>query len=167
MTRRKEYPGFLLYFDRMEGLISELPDEELGMVLRAMYHYARFGTEPEELPRELRFFWPTLRKMLDDDRAAYEDKCRAGAYSATCQAAKQRGEKAPDREEYYKRYDAAKAEEAYGRQQAEKAATALKQTEEQREPFFRHPDDQQESILRDEAMKKLEEYCRNNGGTLL
>lgn len=139
MTKRKEYPGFLLYFDKMEGLINELPDEELGAVLRAMYRYARTGEEPEQLPRELRFFWPMLRKMLDDDRTAYEDKCRAGSYSAACQAAKQRGEKAPDRQEFDKRYDAAKAEEA----------------------FNRLPYDKQEACLREEAMRKLQNYMRS------
>lgn len=147
MTRHKEYPGFLLYFDKIEGLVNELPNAELGMVLRAMYHYARQGEEPEELPQELRFFWPMLRKMLNDDRIAYEEKCRAGSFSAACQAAKQRGEKPPNREEFEKRYDAIKAEEAFARQ-----------PNHQQEPFFRHPDEQREAILRDEAIKKLEEY---------
>ncbi len=97
MSRKKEYPGYLLYFDQMQGLVESCTDEELGMIHRAIFYYAQDRKEPEELPKEFRMVWPAIRRKLDEDRDAYEEKCRSAAYSATVKAAKAKGQPAPDR----------------------------------------------------------------------
>ncbi len=105
MSRKKEYPGYLLYFDQMEGLISVLNDEELGQIHRAIYHYAREGKIPEDLPDKVKVIWPSIRNNLDRDREAYEEKCRTNAYNAAARVSKQKGEPPPDKAEFDARYD--------------------------------------------------------------
>ena len=104
MSRRKEYPGYLLYFDRVEGLM-DLPDADLGRVNRAIFFYARDRKEPADLPEKLSYIWPMLRHMLDEDRNAYEEKCRTKAYAASVKAARDKGEPVPDKEVFNARYD--------------------------------------------------------------
>ncbi len=105
MSRKKEYPGYLLYFDQMEGLVSVLNDEELGLIHRAIFHYAREGKEPENLPEKFALIWPAIQKNLDRDKEAYEDKCRSNAYNAAMRISKQKGEQAPDRAVFDAAYD--------------------------------------------------------------
>ena len=105
MSKKKEYPGYLLYFDRIEGFVEECTDEEFGIISKAMFYYARDRKEPTELPKVFRIAWPVIRRMLDEDRAAYEDKCRSAAYSATVKASKAKGEPAPDRKVFDSIYD--------------------------------------------------------------
>lgn len=104
MSKKKEYPGYLLYFDRVEGLM-DLPDADLGRVSRAIFFYARDRKEPTDLPKTLLYFWPMLRRMLDEDRNAYEEKCRTKAYAASVKAAKDKGEPVPDRVVFNANYD--------------------------------------------------------------
>ena len=105
MSRKKEYPGYLLYFDQMEGLVSVLNDEELGLIHRAIYYYARERKEPENLPDKFALIWPAIQNNLDRDREAYEGKCRSNAYSAAARVSKQKGEQPPDREVFNAAYD--------------------------------------------------------------
>ena len=81
----------------MEGLVESCSDEELGLLHRAIFYYARDRKEPEELPKEFRMIWPSIRRKLDEDRDTYEEKCRSASYSATVKAAKAKGQPAPDR----------------------------------------------------------------------
>ena len=46
-----------------------------------------------------------LRRMLDEDRNAYEEKCRTKAYAASVKAAKDKGEPVPDRVVFNANYD--------------------------------------------------------------
>ena len=105
MNRKKEYPGYLLYFDQMQGLEETCIDEELGLIHRAIFYYARDGKTPEELPKEFRMIWPSIQRKLDEDRAAYEEKCRAASYSAAAKQAKAKGEPVPDRTAFDAKYD--------------------------------------------------------------
>lgn len=95
-NKKKQYPGFLLYFDRVEGLFTELDDEGLGYICRVMYNYARYGEMPENMPAVYALIWPTLKKMLDDDKTAYEEKCALGAYAAQCRVAEAKKEPKPE-----------------------------------------------------------------------
>ena len=104
MSRKKGYPGYLLYFDRVEGLM-DLEDADLGLISRAIFFYARDKKEPEDLPEKFSLIWPMLRRMLDEDRNAYEDKCRTKAYAASVKAARDKGEPVPDKEVFNARYD--------------------------------------------------------------
>ena len=104
MSKKKEYPGYLLYFDRVEGLM-DLSDADLGLVSRAIFYYARDKKEPEDLPEKFSLIWPMLKHMLDEDRNAYEEKCRTKAFAATVKAAKDKGEPLPDRAVFNANYD--------------------------------------------------------------
>ena len=64
MSKKKEYPGYLLYFDRVEGLM-DLPDSDLGLNSRAIFFYARDRKEPTELPEKFSLIWPMLKRMLE------------------------------------------------------------------------------------------------------
>lgn len=106
MSKKKEYPGYLLYFDRVEGLM-DLPDEELGLISRVIFFYARDKKEPDSLPEKFSLIWPMLKRMLDEDRNAYEEKCRTKSYAASVKAARDRGEQVPDRAVFNAVYDKA------------------------------------------------------------
>lgn len=98
---KKEYPGFLVFFDKVEGLVNHLDDERLGKVFRAMYEYSRNGQEPNELDDASAIIWPILRTMLDNDRESYNQKCDQGAYAASCRVAEAKNEPKPDREQFF------------------------------------------------------------------
>lgn len=99
-NKGKEYPGFLVYFDKVEGLMNVMNDEQLGGVFRAMYNYARFETEPKEIEPMLQIIWPVLKNMLDVGKANYDYRCDHGAYAATCRVAEAKNEPKPDKEEF-------------------------------------------------------------------
>ncbi len=46
-----------------------------------------------------------LKRMLDEDRNAYEEKCRTKSSAAAVKAAKDKGDPAPDRISYNAYYD--------------------------------------------------------------
>lgn len=100
-NKKREYPGFLLYFDRVEGMVEVFDDEKLGAAFRAMYEYARCGKEPESMDQALAVVWPTLKSMLDRDRENYNIKCDQGAYAAACRVADAKQEPKPDRERFF------------------------------------------------------------------
>ncbi len=105
MSKKKEYPGYLLYFDQMQGLVETCTDEELGLIHRAIFYYARDRIVPENLPTEFRMIWPSIQRKLDEDRNAYEEKCRSASYSAAAKQAKAKGEPVPDRDVFNAKYD--------------------------------------------------------------
>ena len=38
MSKKKECPGYMLYFDQMQGLVEACNDEELGLIHRAIFY---------------------------------------------------------------------------------------------------------------------------------
>lgn len=68
-----ERKGFVVYGDLADTL-SELSDEEAGVLFKAMMAYFTGGDEPD-LPRELRFAFIPVRQQMDRDREKYERKC--------------------------------------------------------------------------------------------
>ena len=105
MSRKKQYPGYLLFFDQMQGLVETCSDEELGLIHRAIFYYARDRIIPENLPSEFRMIWPAIQRKLDEDKEAYEEKCRSASYSAAVKQAKAKGEPAPDRAVFDAKYN--------------------------------------------------------------
>ena len=83
--------------------------------------------------------WPAIRRKLDEDRDAYEEKCRSAAYSATVKAAKAKGQPAPDRTLFDAMYN--------------------------REAGFttRKPTEQESEQMKQDAINKLEDYRRRSG----
>ena len=102
--KKKEFPGFLLYFDRITGIFEKLEDNQLGYVMRIIYNYARYGTEPQNIPAQYAVVWPTLQDMVDSDREAYEYKCAQGAHAAACREAMASGLPKPDKDEFIEEY---------------------------------------------------------------
>ena len=106
MTAKKKYPGFLVYFDQMDGVVAELNDRELGAIFRATYLYARDGELPAFQNQGLRISWDYMQKMVDRDKESYEEKCRKNSYNAACSAAKHKGLEKPDEAEFMANYTA-------------------------------------------------------------
>lgn len=145
MSKKKEYPGMLLYFNRIEGIADRLNDQELGMIFRAMFNYARFGTEPESLEDKYYLIWPLLKDMLDNDRTRYEDTCRTNAYNSACKNAKVNNQPKPDKEEFERQYNMVKKTNSPERLQ-----------------------EQEQNELRNKALNRLKEHNPNidTGGPL-
>ena len=69
---RKE--AFLFHVDYINR--EELTTEEVGILTLAMISYAEEGTEPDLEDRALRMEWSRIRKRMDADIDAYEQKCQ-------------------------------------------------------------------------------------------
>ena len=73
-TERKKPQIILL--DRWEKtLLDDLTDEEVGMIIKAMYKYFNQGVQPAFQDRLLRFFWEDVAKWLDDSKDKYQKIC--------------------------------------------------------------------------------------------
>ena len=55
---------------------DEFTVEEIGRLTLAMIEYAQTGKEQKFKDRALRTEWARIRQRMDEDRQAYEDKCR-------------------------------------------------------------------------------------------
>lgn len=81
MSKRKEKPGVMLYFDMMDT-VADLPDAEFSAMIRALCAFARDGTEPEWQDALLSVIWKMFRNAaLRDDahyRAIVETRSEAG-----------------------------------------------------------------------------------------
>lgn len=74
MTEKKRPPGVMLYFVEMRPIFALLSAEERGELLMAIFDYSEFGQEPV-LNNRLAAVWPFVRKQIDLDAAAYQEKC--------------------------------------------------------------------------------------------
>ena len=73
MKDTKEKSGFLLYAD-WEDQVGLLSDEDAGKLFKALFTYER-TREMEELPPVAAMAFAFIRKELDRNRKAYEEKC--------------------------------------------------------------------------------------------
>lgn len=67
--------GFIFHFENAEDL-EDMTLEEKGMIFDAMIAYSIDGTEPEFNDRALKTVWKPIRRRLDKDSEAYEERCR-------------------------------------------------------------------------------------------
>lgn len=74
MGTEKRPPGVMLYFTEMRPIFALLSAEERGELLMKIFDYAEFGAEPD-LGSRLAAVWPFVRKRIDQDTAAYREKC--------------------------------------------------------------------------------------------
>lgn len=74
MSENKRPPGVMLYFTEMRPIFALLTAEERGELLLKIFDYAEFGVEPV-LDDRLAAVWPFIRKRIDLDAAAYQEKC--------------------------------------------------------------------------------------------
>lgn len=76
METEKRPPGVMLYFTEMRPIIALLSAEERGELLMKIFDYAEYGAAPDFLSGDrLESVWPLVRRMLDRDAAAYQQKC--------------------------------------------------------------------------------------------
>lgn len=64
-------PGFMLYFQTLDAMIEDFDIESLGIMLQAMYQYAKNGVEPQFEDRVLKAHWHYVKDDLDRDAIAY------------------------------------------------------------------------------------------------
>ncbi len=74
MPEKKRPPGVMLYFTEMRPIFALLTAEERGELLLKIFDYAEYGQEPV-LDNRLSAAWPFVRKQIDLDAAAYQEKC--------------------------------------------------------------------------------------------
>ena len=72
-----EKKSFLMYLEYEEQL-SDLSDEELGMLLRAIFQYEKDGTEPN-LAGLLKMAFSFIKGNLNRDRNKYDRRCETSA----------------------------------------------------------------------------------------
>lgn len=65
---------YIPLWDRYKELFEELLPDEIGRLVLAMQAYKR--GEPVEISGNERIIWPSVKRDIDDAKAAYEDTCR-------------------------------------------------------------------------------------------
>lgn len=73
------------YFCAYHSLLASLEpfgDAERGRLFTAALEYSATGTAPQLSGNE-RFLWPTIRAMIDRDKAAYDAKCKQNSANAS------------------------------------------------------------------------------------
>jgi hypothetical protein len=63
-------------------MFDDLTDEETGKVMKAIFDYRTNGVIPEFQSRVLNIPFNALKRMMDDDFAAYAEKCKKNAENA-------------------------------------------------------------------------------------
>ena len=71
MAERKFFPVFF----ENEDIITELSDEQAGIVFKALF---RLNSDSEEIPEDLstRIAYKALKRQIEASRAHYEEVCR-------------------------------------------------------------------------------------------
>ncbi len=74
---KTEKQGFIMYFNFMDDF-NELSDSELGVVIRAAYEYAMFGTcesTKDFTDRIQKAIFNRIKNVIDIDNKKYKEKC--------------------------------------------------------------------------------------------
>ena len=74
---RRDKSTFILSSE-YESFTNDMTDEEAGILFKAILRHEN-GGEVGELPPEVKAVWSFIKKRLDNNRAAYEEACRAHA----------------------------------------------------------------------------------------
>ncbi len=72
---------FTLYLDYWDWF-KLLTDEELGRLLRSLFHYEREGIEPDDNDEKIKIFFYMIKETLDRDRKHYETICNRNKMNA-------------------------------------------------------------------------------------
>lgn len=90
----KHPPGVMLNFEKMRPICALLSAKDRGDLLLMILDYAELEQEPELRPgSRLESVWPHIRKMIDQDSAAYQNKCDKAKKAAQARWNRKRGEK--------------------------------------------------------------------------
>ena len=68
-----EKPGFVLYLNQ-KNIIDELTDEEVGILIKALFEYELTKKIPK-LEKMLKIIFLQFKNMLDNDEKKYKEKC--------------------------------------------------------------------------------------------
>jgi len=99
MSRKKERPGIVLYFDLLSA-IDKMEDVLAGELLKAAYRYAKNGEIPTFKTDSQVIIWSLLKERLDADDEHYKEKVRGTEYAVYVREAKKAGEEVLQREEW-------------------------------------------------------------------
>lgn len=73
---KKKRPGVMLFFSELRPVCALLSAKDRGDLLLLILNYAENGEEPVLRPgSRLDSVWPHIRKMIDRDSEAYQNKC--------------------------------------------------------------------------------------------
>lgn len=75
-----EKASFLMYLDYKEHL-NLLSDEQVGQLIRAIYHYEETGEIPQ-LEGMIKMAFSFIKAQLDRDREKYQAKCEKNRENA-------------------------------------------------------------------------------------
>ena len=67
--------GFIFHYENIED-IEDMTLEEKGAILDAMIAYSKDGTEADFDDRVMKAAWKPIRRRIDKDAEAYEERCR-------------------------------------------------------------------------------------------
>lgn len=83
--REKEQPGVMIYFGDYD-CVAELPDDKLGLLLRAVIEYAKTGAEIHNFggDQAMNVAWNFFRSKVELDFARYAKKKEARIYANKC-----------------------------------------------------------------------------------
>lgn len=90
----KHPPGVMLNFEKMRPICALLSAKDRGDLLLMILDYAELEQEPDLRPgSRLESVWPHIRKMVDQDSDAYQNKCDKAKKAAQTRWNRKRGEK--------------------------------------------------------------------------
>ena len=133
-------PGMMVYFDLLQAM-EELNWEQKGRLLEAMLRYGADGEEPE-LDPTCRMLWVFLRRQMDRDRRAYDERCRKSRYAVYCRVARREGIEPADYETWQECLDPGENSEEAAAERTEPGQPAAGETCAADRPMTRvHPDE--------------------------
>ena len=96
MSKRKERPGIMLYFELI-SVLEELTDAQRGRLLYGALCYGQTGQAPNlDGDPILKAIWPFVASRADSDGEKYSKQCRKshykGKYSRYATARRNRGQ---------------------------------------------------------------------------
>lgn len=87
----KRRPGVVLYFE-MAPAVERMNVEQKAALLDAILKYGELGAEPDfHEDSRLDVTWSFVKQRIDQDGAAYEEKCEKARYSTYVREAEKKG----------------------------------------------------------------------------
>lgn len=74
MARKKGKTSFLIHYD-FENILKKLNDKEYREIIEAMFTYSKTKEIPQFSSRLLELCFLSIKNIMDDDIAAYEEVC--------------------------------------------------------------------------------------------
>ena len=85
LAKPRGFSGYMIYFDHVDNMYALLNDREVGAMNRALYEFAKNGTEPDlqKLPQKAAVLWASLRQAVIDGFTHCYDEKRKNTWNAS------------------------------------------------------------------------------------